>query len=359
MGEAVQAAVPIDIRACAPAAKMQTVLRQEDPALWDRLLATLEYTPVAYASHWIDYQLAYHRGNAGQWWDTSLILFHDKRPCGVWPMSYSIGANGASITSQGAPLLPPLFSPSLPAGPRKALTQECIDLWHALCAAAEISSAEAVDGFCGQSLAGLGEWYDWNLRRGARPQLRHELFVDLSLTMEAIKASFRKSYRPLIGVGLRTWQVEVLCSADQERWNEYRDLHVKVAGRVTRSQQSWDSQLEAIANGHAFLVLLRDGQGVMVGGGFFNISRDEAAYGVGAYDRSLFDKPLGHVVQYRAIEVMKERGLRWYRIGFRPYPSDLPAPTPKDLSIGEFKQGFATHLFPQYVLSHDLKSSSR
>jgi len=69
--------------------------------------------------------------------------------------------------------------------------------------------------------------------------------------------------------------------------------------------------LEDIGNQNAFSVYLRDTEGAMIGGGFFNFTRDEGVYSVGAYDRSLFDKPLGHVVQFRAIEELKSRGIRW------------------------------------------------
>ena len=77
-------------------------------------------------------------------------------------------------------------------------------------------------------------------------------------------------------------------------------------------------------------------------------------HAVAAYDRTLFDKPLGHVVQYRAIEEMKKRNISWYKIGVRPYGSDNPKPTEKEISIGEFKAGFSSHCFPHYRLTHQL-----
>ena len=66
---------------------------------------------------------------------------------------------------------------------------------------------------------------------------------------------------------------------------------------------------------------------------------------------------LGHVVQYKAIEEMKVRGLRCYKIGLRCYPQD-DGVTEKDITISEFKQGFSTHLFPQFVLQHIVESVS-
>jgi lipid II:glycine glycyltransferase (peptidoglycan interpeptide bridge formation enzyme) len=57
--------------------------------------------------------------------------------------------------------------------------------------------------------------------------------------------------------------------------------------------------------------------------------------------------PLGHVVQYRAIEEMKKRGIRWYRIGERVYQG-----TEKELHIADFKHGFASHVFPRFQMEH-------
>jgi FemAB family protein len=175
--------------------------------------------------------------------------------------------------------------------------------------------------------------------------------------MPEIKAQFRKSYRPLVSSGLRTWRVFEMTGADEPRWQQFRDLHAHVAGRVTRSAQSWEHQYQSICTGDGFLIYLLDGADRMVGGGYFQTSRDEGVYAVAAYDRALFDKPLGHVVQHRAIEVLKERGARWYKIGARPYPGETPVATSKELSIADFKQGFATHFFPRYVLDHEFRES--
>jgi hypothetical protein len=108
-------------------------------------------------------------------------------------------------------------------------------------------------------------------------------------------------------------------------------------------------QWSMILAGSAFFVSLRDpSDRRLVGGGFFQYTRDEGLYAVGAYDRTLFDKPLGHIVQHVAIEMMQSLGLVWYRIGERPYIQDLPSPTPKQLAIGEFKQGFASHTLARF-----------
>jgi len=345
------------IAATVAVAGWHTTPRERNLTVWEETLAALHYIPVAYSSASIDYQLAYQRGHGGEWVDISMILYHDHRPCGVWPLSFSVKDHRPSLSSHGLPLLPPLFVKDLPERSRKSQIQNSLQVLERICAAGEVPDRSSAESFVDRAEAGSSEWHDQLMRAGARATLRHELFVDLSLELDAIKAHFRKSYRSLITSGARVWQVGHMTATDPPLWSEFRKLHLQVAGRMTRSAESWDEQHRAIAAGHAFLVFLRDSDGKMVGGGFFNTTRDEGVYGVGAYDRALFDKPLGHVVQYRAIELMKGRGLRWYKIGQRPYASEQPPATEKELSIAEFKHGFATHLFPQYVLHHDVKST--
>lgn len=85
---------------------------------------------------------------------------------------------------------------------------------------------------------------------------------------------------------------------------------------------------------------------MMVGAGLFELTHYAGVYSVAAYNRDLFDLPLGHVVQVAAIEYMQKLGLSWYSIGRRWYPVDIPMPTDKEINIGVFTEGFATHIFP-------------
>ncbi|MFO0793850.1 MAG: GNAT family N-acetyltransferase [Candidatus Brocadiaceae bacterium] len=192
---------------------------------------------------------------------------------------------------------------------------------------------------------GIGLWHEKIMENGATIQVYHELYVDLSLSLDAIRSGIRRSNKPHISLGHKLWNTSVLTEVDHEVFAEFSRLHCSVAGRVTRPQETWNLQEQAIHNKDAFLIVLRNKDGRMVGGGLFHISRTEGVYAVAVFDRTLFDFPLGHVVQIRAIEHMKKLGLRWYKIGSRPYPSDVNVPTKKELNIGHFKEGFATHVF--------------
>jgi FemAB family protein len=338
-----------DIGALFGQAGLQVRLRSSSPQDWDSVLNHLAYAPVAYSGPMLDYYLAYAQGQQGDASDVSAILLNDGRECGLWPLSLTATAIG----SNGGALLPPLFVANLPDTTCKRITLQCLDFLDGYLRGHGISGWASSEGFTGGF--GLSEWHDRAMKRNCTVALKHELFVDLSLDLGVIKSGMRKSYRSLISAGQRLWKVAMLTEANESVWAEFRALHALAAGGVTRPARTWELQHAAVGSGSAFLVYLRDSAERMVGAGLFHVTRDESLYGVGAYDRSLFDKPLGHVVQFRAIQELRDRSIRWHKLGARSYPSDQPPPTPKELTISDFKHGFATHVFPRYELRFQLR----
>lgn len=325
--------------------------RVDCKGLWEQIFNNLPYKPVTYSNASLDYQFAYQRGHGGNWEDISLIIYWDNKPTALWPLSFSIKEGQSMLTSQGAPVLPPIFVADCPAISRKRITKHCLGIANSISIASKINSWESGESYVNS--IGMSDWHIESMARGAICNLRHELFLDLRPDIAEIKKTFRKSYKSLISSGARIWTVGVLDSLGNDgAWQEFRELHLNVSGRITRSDETWDLQYQDIKRQYAFLVWLRNGTGNMVGGGFFSFTSDEGLYAVGAYDRTLFDKPLGHVVQYRAIEELKKRGVIWYKIGVRYFISDTPEPTSKEISISEFKQGFASYVFPYYCLTH-------
>lgn len=322
-------------------------LRSASVPEWDQVLEQATYVPVFYSHAMLDYQGAYYSGEGSAWQDCSLVLFNDRKACAVWPLSLAFDGLQWRLSSAGDAILGPLFSQRLSNKSVKSLVTACHALLNAFAAQME---CDALYQESFRDSLGLSEWYS-RVVQDARPKaVRHDLYIDLRPDLNEIRGHFRKSYKPLISSGEKLWKVTVCRDYEPAVWEEFRLLHLAVAGRATRSLQSWDAQLQAIATRAAFLVYLRDPEGRMVGAGLFHVTRDEGVYAVAAYDRALFDKPLGHVVQYHAILEMKNRHLRWYRLGSRVFPGDEPQPSAKELSIADFKQGFASHMFPRIEL---------
>jgi FemAB family protein len=206
--------------------------------------------------------------------------------------------------------------------------------------------------FC--DFIGLSEWHIEAMTKGASCVVEYDLYLDLKKSIEEIKSGLRKSYKSLVIARNYQLEVNVLDYFDENVWDEFKSLHYFVSGRKTRSDLTWNIHLDDIKKENGFLIFIRDDCGSMIGGGFFNYSRDEGFYSVGAYRRDFSHKPLGHLIQFKAIVELKKRGARWYRLGVRPYRTLLTPPSEKEMSIGDFKQGFSSHLFPRYLLLHQV-----
>jgi FemAB family protein len=302
----------------------------------------------------IEYQHAYLEGAGWSVSDASLVLTNDGRPCGLWPLTLG-GAAEPTLTSQGEPVVQPLFAAGTSHHTIKRIVTECLDWLDRLAAILKRPKIQCCENpRPGLADEGLSEFYQQAHRRGAElSHVRHDMYVDLRPEMEQIRSVWRKSYRPMATAGLRAWSVHLMDGEGLRReiWEAFRQLHRRVAGRETRPPPTWERQWRMIAEGEALLVWLEDAAAQMVGGGFFQFTDWEALYSVAAYDRELFDKPLGHVVQARAIEEFKRREICWYKLGASKFPGDQDKPSAKDLSIGMFKQGFASHLFAKVVYS--------
>ena len=167
--------------------------------------------------------------------------------------------------------------------------------------------------------------------------------VDLSQPVQAIKANIRKSYKSLINWGMRNLYIDTLDSANasRERFDTVREFHIAVAGRETRSAETWQIQADMIAAGEAFCTLAYLNARLVAAN--LILLADAAYYGVGVYERELMaeGKPLAHAPLYCAILRAKRAGLKTFVLG-----EVDPSGEAKRDGIAHFKRGFATSTEP-------------
>ena len=331
------------------------------PDAWQEIDLKLPYLPVAYTKDSLNYQNAYMSAFVDDLIDLSVVLYQKDRVIGFWPLSLRKKDGVYEFATNQGEVLPPVYL--------QATSERLIKKYDSLCLEAmkkfynsskdrvAISSkwATTVSFLASELLTPNILWEQKCMLLGAVPRVIHGLYVDLSKDLKDIHSNLRKSYRSLINEGERLWQVEVHDKVSDEVFEEFHQLHITVAGRVTRPQDTWDLQKKAINEGQDFLVTVRDSECVLRGAGLFECSLTEGCYAVGAYDRNLFDKPVSHVVQWTAIKHLKETGRRWHYVGQRFYVSDIPSPTPKELQIAYFKEGFATDTVLNLLLNMDLE----
>jgi FemAB family protein len=329
--------------------------------VWQSVAAQIAYLPLDYAESFFQFQCAYRAGNAGSHQvvsvtDLSLVIYHDRQAIGLWPvmaLATQLAENGSTtmtLAGSSGALLSPLFyqtvQPSIREKIEKLAQASALDFCRKIAISEFLHEENLGPNNDGKNSA----FHQAMLRSGASVSVDYFLYVDLLPTASEIKSSFRKSFKHLINAGQKTWTTEILSVSNFAVYAQFQALHVAVAGRATRSDLTWQMQHDGIVAGNAFLVFIRNDAGKMVAGGYFSHTQSEGVYIVGAYDRSLYEHPLGHLVQHTAIMEMKRRGMRWHKLGQCFYAGCVDAGSLKERSISVFKQGFASHQFASLKL---------
>jgi FemAB family protein len=340
------------IVALAADAGLSVVLRQADPAAWSAALARCAFQPLSHTAATLDYLLAYHGAPGQGCIDASLLLLSNRQPLALLPMLLRSSSQDGRCAVTALQLQAPIFCAATGAQVRK-LVGRCLDLADMLCRRVGLPAYESTEPFQAQWAA--SEWYLQALQRQAHCERQHELYMELGSSPDAILSRLGQTTRYEIKRGRKFFVphcIRASSPAWAEEWQAFRQLHLAVSGRQTRSDATWDQLAQQIVRDEAFLITLRDADGRLVGGGFFRLTPSEAEYAVAVYDRALFDKPLGHLVQFEAMREMVARGIAWYRIGQWPLPGDQPPPSEKELSIARFKRNFASAVLTRQRLTH-------
>ena len=317
---------------------------------WQYVLDNCSIVPSCfYLQSMVEYYVSYYSKKDAI--NISFVLYDHKDPGGVMPLIARTNEDREWIlSSNGSEILEPIFSKALARKAKKRITKELKFFIYDLAKKLNIKKCQ----FANMSLLTLSNWYLMWAEIAKKNFSTHHICVDLSLSLEDIRLEFRKSFKPLINKGLREWKVQIYEKVSNEIFESFRMLHKSVAGRTTRSIESWQIQKEQINAGEAFLVTVVNEEDTLVGGGLFTYSRDNAFYCVGAYKRELSDKPLGHIVQMKAIETLKKNKVKWYEIGAKHLKTDGKIPTKKQLLIAHFTEGFETNIIVRQHLIVDL-----
>lgn len=319
---------------------------ENDQILWEEFLDNFEYVSVKYTWADLHYQFCYMEGFADYILNLSMIFIVNNDVVGCWPLSLSKKEVYHICTNNGK-LLAPLFLDNKKT--RKAINDSCLGCIYAIFDYLYKNNFEYDNKvLCEHDFNPAmynRAWFEKQMLLGGRCFAREELYVDLNKTYDEIHKNIRKSYKSLINYGFRNWKIKFCLEVDTALFEKLKDMHFIVAGRKTRSDESWNLQYAAINNGTAFIAVIEDVDRI-IGWSLFSLSRDECYYGVGVFDRTMFDKPISHFLQDSVIKYLKANtDIKWYYLGHRFYKGDYYVPTEKELNIAYFKEGFATDKF--------------
>lgn len=336
-----------DIQSIPALASGKAVMRSDAPAMWTEALASSSSQEVRCTNGWLNYQESYYSERDLSFCDWSMILMKSGQPIALWPISFRVEQGGEPVLdSFGEPLREPTplvgseignlhlaqFAQSIRPLLEQAGAQTCpVSL--------SVTGLGALTGF-GRALT-LG---------AAAEDCLMEMFTSIGNSAEERNSRIRASYRRKIRRAQEVCQVEVHGREDVTTIDALKSLHRRVAGRITRSEATWQRQLEAVEGGEAFVALAYHQQ-ELVGGALIHHSADEALYAVGAYDRDLMASGLsiGHLVQWSVLNHLSETlRINRYSLGYRMFRG--PSSDKKLLGIDNFKQGFSTEVIPRPVV---------
>ena len=168
----------------------------------------------------------------------------------------------------------------------------------------------------------------------------------IDLSAHDFLAACRKGHRYEIKKVLDDPAVEIFYTdgekPDYEIHEQYRLLHHKMAGRVTRPKETFDQQFARLEAGEAVLFGLKY-KGQTAALIYFDVRGDKACYASSVHDPDLPAMAFGHALIYKGAQYLKQKGVKYIDTEQPGSPAAQFGyyPTGKQLAIALFKRGFA------------------
>ena len=132
---------------------------------WSDVVEQGSDVPALYMEHLVDYQTVHFHGISDSSTDISLIFFHDKSPCGVWPLIIDVNDKEPikSINNQyGGVVVPPLFIENFPKKSQRRVVKSCIEFLNKLLA---VSCGECWRTNEVSATGGISQWHQIGLEK--------------------------------------------------------------------------------------------------------------------------------------------------------------------------------------------------
>ncbi len=317
-------------------------LNKEDP-FWENYLKNLNYIYDDYSSYVIEYRNLYLIENSAlELEDLSIIIFHENKPIALWPLTITKKNNKYQLSSQNLPILEPLMDIKISNKIKKKIINSCLEIISDIKAKLKISKVLINDKINHKNYISL--WHEKNLLISKAVYSDYLMYMDLTQTIKDIKNQIRSSYKSLISLANKQYEIKTISNVSESNFSEYIDFHRLISGKMTRSQSTWLFQSQNINSQKSFIVEARKNS-ELLGYGLFRHTRDEGFYEVGVYNRDEIYNNLSHGINFAAINEFKNRGCKWYYIGNLNFISKYSNPNQKEINISFFEQGFSSHIF--------------
>ena len=189
---------------------------------------------------------------------------------------------------------------------------------------------------------------NWLLRYGMADVSVSSHIIDLSADVASLMRHMRSDVRKNIRRASRRLEVEIF---DHENvslgvFDQYREMHHRAAGKVTRPLVTFEMMYEWIQRGFAVLFGARLA-GEFVGFYFVVVYKSRAISGSSCRDVNHLKLPIGHFLNWEIVRWLKERGFQYYTTGIQQYgwlPHNFPSA--KEVNIAAAKRGLGGYVIP-------------
>ena len=171
-------------------------------------------------------------------------------------------------------------------------------------------------------------------------------YIYLDSTYAQTRLNYRKSIKPLINKTLRKFSFKVSHNIDSHEllplFEEYKNLHLVVSGRLTRPEESWLSQKTMLTSGVAFMLVIYDNL-TPIGAAFFVSEGKVLHYWSGAYNREYTTMGLSHLAVDYAINWSYKNNMRFFNFGPPQIIQDNII-SEKQKKLSHFRQAFSSSM---------------
>lgn len=315
--------------------------RSSNAKIWEETLNNIDYVPIDYTNEIINYREKYLGEKNNNFYDTSIIIYKEKTPIALWAFSISY-SKFYEISCFGRELKGPLFVRNCSDEEKLKICKRIYSLLNDMQSILKFSMKVT-------AMQNKEDKFWLEICKKNFYKSNNETVSNFCLKLDSPK-EITKYFSPVYRNYYNRWKknkysgynLKILKNDNFEVWNKFKKLHYKVSGKVTRSQKTWDIHFENIKKGKAFLCFIENmSTQEFLGGAYFSLSKDEAYYGIGTYSIDPKEKniPIGHLIQFAAIEEMINRKIKNYRVGEYTNKSIT---SEKNKNITFFAKGFSS-----------------
>ncbi len=307
-----------------------------------------------HTTDWLDYNLGYRPERKPRL--LSFLCKEGKRVLAAVPLILEeheqFGRVWRFFTMGGNPLAAPALSDALSEAQRENLLDVIFQTIDEL--AAELDVAYARYRLFPLARRRLEPKYapaNFLLKYGYLDCTTNTQLIDLRLSERALLEGVRRNHQRSIEKARSLFRIRFHQGAELplEKIDEYRLLHAKDAGRVTRPKATFDLMGEWMRRGRGFMTEAYTPEGRSVGFELYAIFQ-KAAYGLSVCNEPELEHwPIRHLVEWESIRHMRSLGVEFYDIGMQHYsalPYDFPEKKNSDISL--FKRGFGGVEVPSF-----------